>query len=125
MTDQAQVAYLRAVATDPRHINANLQLAGISLERREGEQALKYLTHLPVAEQSTVPAQLLRAQALFWNGQRSAADQILSSLESQSAGDPRLSFPLGMAYVGMEQFDNAEKAFGRALRHPPEVLRFL
>ena len=125
MTDEAEAAFLRAVAGNPSHINSNLQLATIKVEKRNGEEALKYLSHLPSAEQSTVQVQLLKAQAFFWSGQQSAADRILAAVGDQSARHSRLLFPLAMAFVGMEQYDKAERSFGQALETSPGSLEVL
>ncbi|HVN77540.1 MAG TPA: tetratricopeptide repeat protein [Terriglobia bacterium] len=119
MTDQARSAFLRVIAAEPRHVNANLQLADLSVKKKKGQEALVYLGRLPEAEQSAVPIQILKAQALYWAGQKSQADSLIQEILKQAPGDPRLAFSLGIAYVAMERYAEAEKAFNLALEAAP------
>jgi tetratricopeptide (TPR) repeat protein len=119
MTDRAQTAFLRVISVEPRHVNANLQLASINVGKKKGQDALRYLGQLPPAEQATIPYRLLKAQALFWTGQKAQADNLIQQIQQQAPGDPRIAFSTGMAYVAMERFEEAEKAFGRALEAAP------
>jgi tetratricopeptide (TPR) repeat protein len=61
---QARKFYLRAVAIDPHHANANLQLAQMSVEEKDGKQALAYLSHLQNSEKPDADVALLKARAL-------------------------------------------------------------
>src|SRR5437879_7578084 len=67
--NRAHEFYLKAIAADPQHTNANLQLARMSVEDKQGRQALAYLNRLGNSE-STDPRMLeLRAPALGLNGE--------------------------------------------------------
>jgi tetratricopeptide (TPR) repeat protein len=119
MPDRARVAFLRVVALEPRHPNANLQLAQMSVAKKKGREALLYLERLTGAERAAPAVQLLRAQALYWSGQQTSAEELLSRLGNQAPGDSRLAFSIGMVFVEWERFEEAERAFTRALEAAP------
>jgi tetratricopeptide (TPR) repeat protein len=119
MPDRARTTFLRVVAIDPGHPNANLQLAQMSVSRKEGKEALQYLNRLPDTEQASLTVQLLRARSLYSSGQRVAAEQIVTQIGKQATGDPRPAFSLGMVFVEWERFAEAERAFNRALEAAP------
>ena len=96
--DRAREFYLKAVAIDRQHPNANLQLARMSVEEKQGQQAVAYLHRLP---ESTDPGMFeLRACALGLSGQCSQAAEIAKRLDSQTAGDWRVHFSAGSIYAG-------------------------
>ena len=96
---QARELYLKAVAVDPRHPNANLQLARMSVEDKQGRQALAHLSRVG-NPRSTDPVMLeLRARALSLTGQCSEASELASRLESQPAGDWRLHFSVIQSFL--------------------------
>ncbi|PYV40134.1 MAG: hypothetical protein DMG06_21110 [Acidobacteria bacterium] len=119
MPERAQKAFLRVVAIDPHHSNANLQLAQMSVARTQGRQALQYLDHLPESEQKAPAVQLLRAQALYRSGQPTPAEALLAQLERTASRDPRLAFSIGMIFVDWERFQDAERTFSLALEADP------
>jgi len=116
---QGEAAFRRALAQDPKHANANLQMAKISITRKRGLEALRSLSRLPVSEQRSPAVQLLKAQSLRLTKQSAAAQAIMRDLEKQAASDSRLAFSLGMAFVEWEQFQDAERNFTLALRASP------
>jgi len=111
--------YLKVVAIDPRHLNANLQLAQMSVQDKQGQQALTYLSHLGEAAKSDAAALLLRVQALALSGQCQAVNPILNELEEQPNLDSRWLFSIGMARVECKLYDSAERAFSQALDRDP------
>jgi Tfp pilus assembly protein PilF len=58
--DQAKSWFERLVKLNPAHTNANLQLARIATERKQGARALQYLSHV---KDSSPAVRLLRAEA--------------------------------------------------------------
>src|ERR1700683_976760 len=62
--ERAREYYLKAIAIDARHLNANLQLAQMSVEDKQGARALAYLNRLGDAANADAGAQMLRARAL-------------------------------------------------------------
>lgn len=118
-TERAREAYLKVVALDPGHPNANIHLAQMSVAAQKGDAALHYLDHLPPAGGSAPAVELLRAQALNLAGQRAAADALVESVEKQAGSDPHVSFAAGMILVGWQRYGEAEKAFTRALDAAP------
>jgi len=119
-TDQARAAYLKVVAIDPRHANANLQLAQLSVAVKQGAAALKYLNQLAAEEQASPPVAILRARALKLTGQGAAAAKVLAEVEKNAGNDPRIAFPIGLAFAEGQRFDDAEKALpAHWMRTPP------
>ena len=113
---QARELYLKVIAVDAQHPNANLQLARISVERNEGQAALGYLNRLPKAD-SGIPGVLeLRARALGLTGQCAAAGEITAKLESAAAGDWRVHFSAGATYARCKLYPQAEAAFSTSVR---------
>jgi tetratricopeptide (TPR) repeat protein len=119
LPDRARAAFQRVVWIDPYHPNANLQLAQLSVQQKDGQAALRFLGRLPAAEHMTPAVQLLRAQALHQTGKKVDAEALLSELEKQASSDARLAFSIGMAFVNWERFEEAERAFSRALEATP------
>jgi len=118
-TGPARAAYLKVVAADPRHPNANLQLAHLSVAARQGPAALKYLDRLSPEDQATPPAAILRARALKLSGQDKAAESLLAQVEKSAGSDPRVSFSIAMTFVDWQRYAEAENAFTRALDADP------
>ncbi len=117
--DHARATYLRVVTIEPDYPNANLQLARLSVIKRQGGEALKYLDRLPRGEQESPVAQVLRAQAFDLIGRHTAAKSILEELEELHPGDAQVAFSIGLVYVEWKRFDAAEEAFSLALRAAP------
>jgi tetratricopeptide (TPR) repeat protein len=116
---RARELYLKAIVIEPRHVNANLQLAQLSVDQKHGVEALGYLNRLGDAVNSDAGALLLRARALALTGQCSAATNILSGLEARADAGPSLFFSTGMAFTDCKQYEHAESAFSRALDADP------
>lgn len=117
-TNRAREQYLHVLALEPRHRNANLQLARIAVEGRNGAEALRCLGRLggPPAE---AVVELLRAQALHWAGDSKAALVLFDRIETEAAGDPQALFSVGMALVQTEHYERAENAFSKVLQIAP------
>jgi tetratricopeptide (TPR) repeat protein len=116
---KAREFFLKALAIDSRHVNANLQLAQMSVDDKQGTQALAYLGRLENAANSHPAVMLLRARALALTGQCGDAAQILDKLDGASNADPSVHFSTGMAYAECKLYQQAEKSFTRALDADP------
>ena len=116
---QARECYLRVVAIDPRHPNANLQLAQMSVDGKKGAQALAYLGRVNAAANAGPAVLLLRARALALSGQCSPAAQLLNKLEEQAAEGPGIHFSAGLAFANCQLYPQAEESFARALDANP------
>jgi len=123
-SEQAWTAFRKVVALDPGHENANLQLARLSVDRKQGRQALDYLARLKGSEASAAAVQLLRARALHQAGRKEEADRLVDALEKAADGAAAW-FSIGMARVEMGEFAAAESAFSRALEAEPGNLDIL
>lgn len=112
----AQALFEKLLLRAPDHANANLQLARLAVERRDGGRALEHLARL---KDSNPQVTLLRAEALYWAGKRAAAEELLAAVEGSSGGEPRLLYLLGLACGRMGLFSRAESAFQAALARRP------
>jgi tetratricopeptide (TPR) repeat protein len=122
---RARDAFLKVVAIEPDHPNANLQLAQLSVAAKDGGSAIRHLQRLPPQEQQAPAVQFLRAQALDLSGERSVARQLLLELEKQGDDNARLSTMIGMMYVDWKEYDDAERVFTLALATEPTNLEIL
>jgi tetratricopeptide (TPR) repeat protein len=114
--EQARAAFERLLALEPGHGNANLQMARLAVERREGAKALEYLARV----KDTAPAvRLLRAEATHWAGKAGEARTQLAAVEKEAASDPRLLFNIGLAWARLGAYERAEGAFHRLLTARP------
>jgi len=122
---QARAAFLRVIAIDPNFPNANLQLAALSVDAKHGEQALRYLGHLPDSDRAKPAAQLLRAKALAYAGQRSLAEQMVAQLEKDAGGTPGLEYSVGLLMAEWGRYAAAEQAFAKVLHDNPAAFDIL
>lgn len=122
---KAQNAFLQALAIEPGHANANLQLARIALSHNQGAEGLRYLDNLKPSDGADAAVQLLRARCLQSAGQADAALAIVDRLEQDASGDARLAFSLGGALAEWGRYDLAEAAFSRALETDPANIDIL
>ncbi|MGE5647418.1 MAG: tetratricopeptide repeat protein [Acidobacteriota bacterium] len=113
----ARQAFERTLRIDPSHPNANLQLARLAVERRQGTAALEYLAR--VRAQGNPAIELLRAEALFRASRKTEALNAFDRLERAHDADPRVHYSVGVAYIRLGQFERAEAAFSSALAKAP------
>ena len=123
-SEPAWATFRKVVKLDPTHQNANLQLARLSVERRQGQQALDYLGKLKTQEAAAAAVQLLRARALHHAGRTGEAQALLAALE-QGAEGTATWYSLGLALAEMGEFARAERVFSRALESEPGSLDIL
>ncbi len=113
---KAKNCFERLLRIRPDHVNANLQLARIATEQKQGAKALQYLAKV----QETGPmVSLLRAEAMHWAGKTAEVPALLDRIEKQAAGEPRLLFLLGITSARIGLYARAEKAFTAALVRQP------
>ena len=115
-TAKAQAYFEKLLQISPLHPNANLQLARIAAEQKQGKKALEYLSRV---KQSDPPVLLLRAEALHWAGETPASVALMDSVGKTAQGDPRLLFLLGLSCARLALYDRAEAAFNDALTQLP------
>ncbi len=106
----------------PAHQNANLQMARLSVERKDGPAALGYLSR--VKERGPV-VELVHAETLHWAGEKKEAEAGLAAVHKESKGDARVLFAVGLAAARMELFDRAEAAFSEVATQVPQDLDVL
>ncbi len=115
----ARATYLKVLALDPGRANANLQLAAMAVEQKNGNEALRYLQHLQPADRNEASVEILEMQALFVAGHDKEGMAVLDHLKSAGSGDPRLNFTAGLALAKVGMFREAEALFSRALEGAP------
>ena len=117
--EQARAAFLKVVSAEPHHLNADVQLAQLNVDGKQGAAALKFLDQLLPRDQSAPSVAILRAQALKLSGQDKAAENLLAQVESNAGNDPGAAFSVGMTFAGWKRYGDAENAFARALNADP------
>jgi tetratricopeptide (TPR) repeat protein len=121
-TTAARATFLKVVALNPAHPNANTQVARLTLDSKAakaGPEALRYLDRLPVKAQQQPETVLLRMRALYLSDRNAEADSILQSLAPAAQSDSRLSFSGGLALAAAGQYAKAEEWFSQALQLEP------
>ncbi len=113
---KARLLFERLLEMNPAHQNANVQLARLATDAKEGEKAIAYLARVNNGEPAV---RLLRAEALHWAGKREAALAVMKALRGEAAGDPRTLFAVGAAYARLGFYDRAEEAFQAVLIQRP------
>ncbi len=107
--EKARACFEALLKISPAHENANLQLARIAVERKQGAVALPYLAKV----KDTSPAvSMLRAEAMHLAGKTAAAAALLDAVQKAAGNDPRVLFTLGTTAARMGQYARAEAAFG-------------
>jgi Flp pilus assembly protein TadD len=120
--EKAESYFARLLRIDPTHANANLQLARLATERKQGGTALQYLSKV----QDASPAvRLLHAEALQYAGRPEDALTIVDGLQQEANSDPRVLFALGITCARMSLYDRAEEAFNRLLLARPNDFNLL
>ena len=117
---RAREFYVKAIAIDPHHPNANLQLAQMCVDEKKGGLALQYLNQLPGADSTDPAILLLRARALALDGQCSNIGRLLDQLKGQSNPGSNLDFSIGAVFADCKLYDRAEESFSRALDADPK-----
>lgn len=115
--EKARSYFERIVKANPQHGNANLQLARIAADRRQGVKALEYLSHVTDSQPVT---RLLRAEAAHWAGKQAAALAMLDAVQKETSGDLRLVFLYGLTCARIGAYDRAETAFNSVLAQRPD-----
>ncbi len=113
---RATAYFEKLLQINPLHQNANLQLARIAAEQKQGKKALEYLSNVKEIDPQVL---LLRAEALHWAGRKTESESILDRVARESSGDPRLLFMLGLSCARLALYDRAETSFNDALALAP------
>ena len=116
----AELQFRKAVALDAGNVNARVQLARLSLEQKSPADALKHLSHLPVALQQRSDVALIRMQAEYELKDTSAADAISDRLSSEAQNDPAAMISLAAAFSASRQYERAERLFDHAAAVQPD-----
>ncbi len=116
--EKARASFERLVKINPRHANANLQLARLAADRHDGARAIEYLAQVPDSQPAT---RMLRAEALHWAGKPAAALAMLDGVEREAAAEPRLEYLYGITCARIGAYARAVAAFTAVLiQHPDD-----
>ena len=115
----ARKTFLKVVALRPDHRNANLQLAAIAADQKNGIESLHYLERLGASQPSTPELSLLRMRALYLCGRDGEANRLLLEFSNAAGHDAQLTFSAGLALVSVAKYEQAEDFFSRALEAEP------
>src|ERR1019366_2244534 len=121
----ARKLYLRVVALDPAHYNANVQLTRLALKGKQGAEALGYLKHLPPGQQDTPNLAPMRVEALYLAGETGEADHLAARWLAAAKGDLGLGFSMGLALADAGNFEKAETFFTQAFTLAPSDFNVL
>lgn len=115
--DKARIYFEELLQRTPSHPNANLQLARMAADRKQGKEALRYLEHV---QDGSAAVRLLRAEALYYAGRRDDAIRLLDIIGQEAGADERVRFALGVASARIGLYDRAEEAFNAVLAGRPD-----
>jgi superkiller protein 3 len=116
--DQALATFRKVLKLDPAHSNANLQVARLLVDRKDGKTALLHLARLQPPYGDAPGVLLLRVRALFLSGQRDEAFVLLDRIES-AANSAAAWYSIGLALGQAGEYSRAETAFSKALQADP------
>jgi tetratricopeptide (TPR) repeat protein len=115
--DESRKAYLRVLAIDPAHADANLQLTRAALQDRNGAEALRYLDRLPERDPQLLQ---LRLEALSLSGQYDKAQTLCEAALKNDPANFALLYNLGVVATYAGHYDRAREALDAALRREPQ-----
>jgi len=116
--EKARTYFERLLKLNPRHVNANLQLARVATDRHQGTRALEYLA---LVDDSQPATRMLRAEALHWAGKTAPARAMLDGVQKEAEADPRLEYLYGLTCARIGAYDRAVAAFNAVLvQHPDD-----
>lgn len=114
--EKARLYFERVIKLNPMQTNANLQLARIATDQKQGTKALAYLARLKDSDPAVL---LLRAEAAHYAGKDAVAQSILADMQ-RATDDPQVLFAIGTTSARIQQYAGAEAAFNRVLAADPE-----
>lgn len=121
--EKAELHFAQLLKINPDHANANLQLARLAIERKQGEIALRFLSNV---KESAPAILLLRAEASHYAGRHDEALKIVDALQQNADSDPpRVLFALGLTCARIGLYIKAEDAFNRVLLTRPNDFNVL
>jgi tetratricopeptide (TPR) repeat protein len=112
----AREQYRKAVGVAPGHMNSNLQLARIAIQRKASAEALGYLGHL-----AEIPAPVCFSLGVAFAeaGDFGDAESYFAKALAGMPDDFNVLVNLGTAAASAEHFERARDVFAAALRQQP------
>ena len=121
----ARDMFLKVIALEPANVNANLQLARQSIQRKNGTEALRCLQRVPAAQLAAPKLALVHLEALYLAGDSAQAGALAERLSTMAQGDAAMTFSLAVALANSGRFAQAEDLFSRALATAPTDFNIL
>jgi Flp pilus assembly protein TadD len=121
----AHKLYLRVLALDPAHYNANVQLLRLAVKSKNGSEAVACVRRLPASQQEAPNLAPLRIAALYLSGETGEADQLSARWLAAAKADLGESFAIGLALANAGKLDGAEAFFSQALALAPSDFNVL
>lgn len=111
----ARTVFLKIVAADPAHRNANLQLARIALGEKHASEALQYLDRIPESGRNAVDIALLRIEADYLADRRQKGQALVDAWTPAAQKDARVASSLGLALADAHEYGRAGMFFREAM----------
>ncbi|HWD00310.1 MAG TPA: tetratricopeptide repeat protein [Candidatus Sulfopaludibacter sp.] len=121
----ARKLYLHVVELDPASYNANVQLARMALNRKNGGEAMACLSRLPAAQGESASLAPLRIAALYLAGETREAGNLADRWLITAKNDLPTTFSIGVALAGAGELVKAETFFTQALALAPSDFNLL
>lgn len=119
--EEARKAFVQVVAIAPSHVNANVQLARIAMDRKMPAAAVKYLQALPSDVVAKDPRlNFAMGVALAGAAKYDRAEQFFSRTVDSAPNDFEALYDLGLAASHARHDDRAREALQKALELQPE-----
>ena len=112
---EARGIYRRIVDVEPGNFNANLLLAQLAIRDKHGEEALRYLAHVP----ENPPILLMQMNALYLTGKTDEGDALGPRLTGMARGNTPLMMAVAGAMKDARRFAQAKAAYQEALKGDP------
>ncbi len=117
---EARRAFAQAVAIEPANRNANVQLAKLALDGKNGREAMAALDRLRAADRWTPDVELLFGMALSSVHRYAEAEAQFRKLTEAEPGNFDAQYGLGLAASKGNHLALAEQALQRALELKPD-----
>lgn len=115
----ARAAFQKVLLRVASDLQANMQLAHLAIQGRNGRVALRYLNAIPASDAGLIKVEILRAEALRLAGRNKDATSLIQKLYVEVKDDPQGESALGLLLARMGDFAQAEAVFAHVLEAWP------
>ena len=115
---EAQAAFAKVLALDPKHANAAVQMTRLALEQHAPADANRYLARLPADVANRPDVMLLRLRADYGLHRTAEADALVAQVSKTA--NAQQTFALAEALSAAGQYAKAEDLFASTLKLQPQ-----